>query len=188
MKLLHLISVLATVGPLFGRNDVLSAREVKLPLEQTYENDVSPAEQEATAPDLLELSEIGKREDTKSRLKIHLLSASGRVLKIIIIDYLINALPGGTEKITAGYNLLTTAQPNGQVTATFFPGNAFRDDQATFDIGTKAVSGVWAFSMNARGIITSLVNSAGVHLGPLVVATKLKFFNSNGDLIATQPL
>lgn len=129
-----------------------------------------------------------KRQES-SRFKLHLVAAGGRVLSIIVVDYLINNLPGTSDdRITADFGTGNNSPGNGPIKTAFFEGTEFRSDVATFDLATKAVSGVFQFNLNHAGLVTGLVQTAGVHVGNLVGAKYLRMFNGNNKLFATQYL
>ncbi|KAF5571652.1 hypothetical protein FPANT_13525 [Fusarium pseudoanthophilum] len=130
-------------------------------------------------------SDLSKRA-INSFFKVHVVNAAGRVLGIIVIDYVINQLPGNHEGINAFFDKLTNVKVNGPVVATHFEGhdNPFKSAQnVVFDFSTKMVSGVLDLSIDAGGTVTGIISSAGVHLGNLVVAKVLHVFNEKNQKV-----
>ncbi|KAF9784132.1 hypothetical protein IL306_008376 [Fusarium sp. DS 682] len=135
-------------------------------------------------------SGIAKRA-MNSFFKVHVVNAAGRVLGIIVIDYVINTLPGNHESIVANFDKLTNVKTNGPVVATHFEGdgNPFKPAQnAVFDFHTKMVSGVIDLTLNAAGTAIGVASTAGVELGNLVVAKVLHIFNEKNQKIGSVPL
>lgn len=206
MKFMNYLSVVGALGFLSGvtatpiAEDALSlksANEVSISdaiqAEQSFQPFHAESETEIN-PTSLEFdedmsSDLMKRQTDGFRFKLHVVSATGRVLSIIIVDYIINNLPGVTDdRVTATFGTGNTSPANGPIQTAFFEGTAFRSDEATFDLSTKAISGVFQFNLDPTGAITSLARSAGIHLGNLVVANKLRIFNAKNTLVATLPL
>ncbi|KAH7169603.1 hypothetical protein DER46DRAFT_501398 [Fusarium sp. MPI-SDFR-AT-0072] len=126
-----------------------------------------------------------------SRFKIHVVNAAGRVLGIIVIDYVINTLPGNHESIEAFFDKLTNVRTDGPIVATHFQNGASplaAAQNAIFDFSTKMVSGVINLSLNAAGTAVGVASTAGIHLGNLVVAKALHIFNESNQKIGTVPL
>jgi hypothetical protein len=174
MKFLNLIPVLAAIGPLLG----VIASPITEGAISSRDNDLSA-----------ELSEIGKR-DLSSKFKLHIVNAGGRVLQIIIIDYIINNLPG-QDTVTATLDSLSTSPLEGSektIEASFFEATAYRSAEVVFSFATKAISGAFEFNVDGTGLATSLVNAGGVQLGAGIVAKYLRFFNEKNTLLATQTL
>ncbi|KAI1029088.1 hypothetical protein LB504_012953 [Fusarium proliferatum] len=112
-------------------------------------------------------------------------------LGIIVIDDMINQLPGNHEGINAFYDKLTNIKVNGHVVATHFENgaNPFMSAQnAVFDFGTKVVSGVIDLGLDASGTAVRVASSAGIELGNLVVAKVLHIFNDKNQRIETVPV
>ncbi|KAF5655014.1 hypothetical protein F25303_939 [Fusarium sp. NRRL 25303] len=123
-----------------------------------------------------------------SFFKIHVVNAAGRVLGIIVIDYVINQLPGNHEGINAFYDKLTNVKVNGHVVATHFENgaNPFMSAQnAVFDFSTKVVSGVIDLGLDASGTAVRVASTAGIELGNLVVAKVLHIFNDKNQKIGS---
>ncbi|KAH7493718.1 hypothetical protein FOMA001_g55 [Fusarium oxysporum f. sp. matthiolae] len=132
-------------------------------------------------------SGISKRA-IDSFFKIHVVNGAGRVLGIIVIDYVINQLPGNHEGINAFFDKLTNVKTNGPVVATHFENgaNPFKTAQnAIFDFSTKVVSGVIDLGLDASGTAVSVVSTAGIELGNLVVAKALHIFNDKNQKIGS---
>ncbi|KAF4333581.1 hypothetical protein FBEOM_12595 [Fusarium beomiforme] len=135
-------------------------------------------------------SGIAKRA-TDSFFKIHVVNAAGRVLGIIVIDYIINTLPGDHESIQAFFDKLTNVKTDGPIVATHFEGgaNPFKPAQnAVFDFSTKMVSGVIDLTLNAAGTAVGVASTAGIELGNLVVAKALHIFNDKNQKIGSVSL
>ncbi|KAI1047390.1 hypothetical protein LB505_013953 [Fusarium chuoi] len=123
-----------------------------------------------------------------SFFKIHVVNAAGRVLGIIVIDYVINQLPGNHEGINAFYDKLTNVKVNGEIVATHFENgeNPFKTAQnAVFDFSTKVVSGVIDLGLDAGGTAVRVVSTVGIELGNLVVAKALHIFNDKNQRIGS---
>ncbi|KAF5691723.1 hypothetical protein FCIRC_301 [Fusarium circinatum] len=126
-----------------------------------------------------------------SFFKIHVVNAAGRVLGIIVIDYVINQLPGNHEGINAFYDKLTNVKVNDHIVATHFQNGAspFATAQnAIFDFSTKVVSGVINLGLDASGTAVSVASTAGIELGNLVVAKALHIFNDQNQKIGSVPV
>ncbi|CVL03293.1 hypothetical protein LB506_012570 [Fusarium annulatum] len=132
-------------------------------------------------------SGLSKRAINKF-FKIHVVNAAGRVLGIIVIDYVINQLPGNHEGINAFYDKLTNVKVNGEIVATHFENNEnpFKTAQnAIFDFSTKVVSGVIDLGLDAGGTALKVVGTSGIELGNLVVAKALHIFNDKNQKIGS---
>ncbi|RKL31497.1 hypothetical protein BFJ72_g11131 [Fusarium proliferatum] len=132
-------------------------------------------------------SGLSKRAINKF-FKIHVVNAAGRVLGIIVIDYVINQLPGNHEGINAFYDKLTNVKVNGEIVATHFENNEnpFKTAQnVVFDFSTKVVSGVIDLGLDAGGTALKVVGTSGIHLGNLVVAKALHIFNDQNKKIGS---
>ncbi|KAF5650049.1 hypothetical protein F52700_488 [Fusarium sp. NRRL 52700] len=137
-----------------------------------------------------EASGLSKRA-IDSFFKIHVVNAAGRVLGIIVIDYVINQLPGNHEGINAFYDKLTNVKTNDHIVATHFQNGAspFATAQnAIFDFSTKVVSGVINLGLDASGTAVSVASTAGIELGNLVVAKALHIFNDKNVKIGSVPV
>ncbi|RBQ79277.1 hypothetical protein FVER53590_09943 [Fusarium verticillioides] len=134
-----------------------------------------------------ETSGLSKRA-INSFFKIHVVNAAGRVLGIIVIDYVINQLPGNHEGINAFYDKLTNVKVNGEIVASHFENaeNPFKTAQnAIFHFSTKVVSGVIDLGLNAAGTAVKVSSSAAIELGNLVVAKSLHIFNDQNQKIGS---
>ncbi|KAG7420952.1 hypothetical protein DER46DRAFT_568730 [Fusarium sp. MPI-SDFR-AT-0072] len=132
-------------------------------------------------------SGISKRA-IDSFFKIHVVNGAGRVLGIIVIDYVINQLLGNHEGINAFFDKLTNVKTNGPIVATNFENgaNPFKTAQnAIFDFSTKVVSGVIDLGLDASGTAVSVVSTAGIELGNLVIAKALHIFNDKNQKIGS---
>ncbi|KAI7763165.1 hypothetical protein LZL87_012202 [Fusarium oxysporum] len=119
-------------------------------------------------------SGISKRA-IDSFFKIHVANGAGRVLGIIFIDYVINQLLGNHEDQRP---IVATHFENGA--------NPFKTAQnAIFDFSTKVVSGVIDLGLDASGTAVSVVSTAGIELGNLVVAKALHIFNDKNQKIGS---
>ncbi|CRK49110.1 hypothetical protein BN1723_016994 [Verticillium longisporum] len=134
---------------------------------------------------------LDKRADRfVSKFKVHVVTASARVIGIIVIDYIINTLtlPDADESITANFDKLTNVMVNGPVVSTHFnnpPKLLGPPQQAVFDFSTAVVSGVFDLGLDAAGVVQSVVSSTAIHLGTNIVAKTLHFFNENNVRVGT---
>ncbi|KAF5695497.1 hypothetical protein FGLOB1_14013 [Fusarium globosum] len=128
------------------------------------------------------------KRSINSFFKIHIVNAAGRVLGIIVIDYVINQLPGNHEGINALHDKLTNVKVNDEIIATHFENgdDPFKTAQnAVFGFSTKVVSGVIDLGLDARGTAVRVVSTAGIELGNLVVAKALHIFNDKNQKIGS---
>lgn len=131
---------------------------------------------------------LDRRQVLQSKFKLHVVTASGKVIGIIIVNYIIDSLQAGLhESISATYDKLTNVPIVNEIVAAHFsnPDAPFLSAQnGIFHFATKMVEGTVNLAMDKSGLVTNLASATGVKLVGNYVAKYLRIFDSNNVKIA----
>lgn len=122
-----------------------------------------------------------------SKFKMHVVSATGRIIAIIVINYLINPLPDTHESISASFDALTSVKTTSPIVASHFEdlaGLYGTPQKAIFEFSTRVLSGVVDLGLDASGTAVEVAKTTGLRLGSMVAANRLRFFNDKNKRIA----